>query len=370
MDFSEINDTRIPFVYLEFDPSKAAASLSGSQPYKALLIADGAPSGELFQIRSEKEAADKFGVDSKIAKMAKGYLANSDIEVYAIATGEGEDLSQKIKSAFALIQDEQFNVIAFGYAEYKAILALKEELQSRSSAKRQIEGLGFVSINSKIDAVPEEVKKLNCPYIVALPCVSDTDSHIIAAALAGVVSKHAQLDPARPFQTLELKEVSAPSTSNREGRAAQEEALKHGLSTFYVDYSGQVRIQRLVTTYTKNASGMDDISYLSPCTITTLSFLRWDFKRYFTNKYPRHKLASDQFKGTGPVLTPKLIKAETVCLFRQWEEKGLVHDMDAFQQGLYVEIDSKDPARVNIAMSPKLVAQLSVIGAKLSFLLK
>lgn len=99
--------------------------------------------------------------------------------------------------------------------------------------------------------------------------------------------------------------------------------------------------------------------------------MRRDFRQHLMNKYARHKLADDNtnFAPGEPILTPKVAKAEAVAKFREWEARGLVQDMEQFQQDLIVERDKQDPNRLNITLSPRLINQLRIIGVQLQFLL-
>ena len=212
--------------------------------------------------------------------------------------------------------------------------------------------------------------KINSAYVAIMPiCHSASSTHVWSAALAGAIASSAQLDPARPFHTLPLLGIQAPKLEEIDDRIDREKALSQGISTFCIDAGGGVRIERLVTTYTQNDAGAVDVSLSSPNVPLVLSFIRWDLKRYFMLKYPRHKLATDNYRGSGAVMTPRLARAECICLFKKWEQAGLVQDIDLFQEGLITEINKTDPSRLDISMSPKLVNQLCILGAKVSFLL-
>ncbi|MBF0248040.1 MAG: phage tail sheath subtilisin-like domain-containing protein [Alphaproteobacteria bacterium] len=91
---------------------------------------------------------------------------------------------------------------------------------------------------------------------------SPTPTYEWAAAVAGVVSYYGNIDPARPFQTLTLKGVMAPKQEDRFTLQENNLLLFDGISTHLVEAGGVVHVQRLITTYTVNAQGAEDISYL------------------------------------------------------------------------------------------------------------
>ena len=84
------------------------------------------------------------------------------------------------------------------------------------------------------------------------------------------------------------------------------------------------------------------------------------------SKYGRHKLANDgTLYGAGQaVVTPKVIKAELISLFRDWEEAGLVEGIEQFIADLIVERDPTDANRLNALIPPDLVNQLRVFAGQ------
>ena len=147
--------------------------------------------------------------------------------------------------------------------------------------------------------------------------------------------------------------------------------LYDGISTFTVDANGGTRIERVITTYKTNPSGADDPSYLDWETMATLSYLRWDFRNTFLRKFPRFKLADDGNRYTPDqnVMTPKTAKAEAVAIFKNWEERALVENADAFKEALVVVRDVADRNRLNFELAPDLINQLRVNAVKISFIL-
>jgi phage tail sheath gpL-like len=192
-----------------------------------------------------------------------------------------------------------------------------------------------------------------------------------ASARAGQIAASASIDPARPFQTLKLSGILAPKQTSRFTLLEKDILLNNGISTFMVDAGDNVLIEREITTYKLNSFGSPDLSYLDLPTLLTLSYLRFDYKATITSKYPRHKLANDgtRFAQGQAIVTPNVIKAETIAKFRDWEERGLVEGFDQFKEDLIVERSSTNPNRIDVLMPPDLVNQLMIVGVKIGFLL-
>ena len=160
-----------------------------------------------------------------------------------------------------------------------------------------------------------------------------------AAAQAGQVAKSAQADPAKPFQTLPLVNIRAPSEAELFTLAERNSLLFDGIATYVLASGGIVRIERMITTWQTNDAGANDDSYLDLNTLLTLSFLRFSFRNRMQTKYSRHKLANDgtRFGPGQQVITPLKGKAEAVALFAEWELLGLVEGLEQFKLDLIVE---------------------------------
>jgi len=191
-----------------------------------------------------------------------------------------------------------------------------------------------------------------------------------SAAYAGNIAKSGQADPARPFQTLPLLSILAPTEAEQFTLTERNNLLFDGIATYKVT-ANQPVIERAITTFQTNAAGAADTSYLDVNTLLTLSYLRFSFRNRMATKYSRHKLANDGTRfGPGQlVITPLIGKAEAVALFAEWEEAGLVEGLDQFKRDLIVERNSVDVNRLDFLLPPDLINQLRVVGAVIQFLL-
>jgi len=273
---------------------------------------------------------------------------------------------------WAAIGDEHYNIWAMPYTDAASLSAVTDELEDRADPDRQIEALAFcanVDTHSNLGTFGDAQ---NSPFI---SCYnpggneSPTPAFEIGASYAAVEAEQLAIDPARPTQTLELSHVKAPAKDNRFTQAEQNLLLFDGIATGYVDSSGNVRIQRAITFYKENAVGADDTAYLDVNTPATLSYIRWSVRNRLLLKYPRHKLANDGTKfGLGQaIMTPKVMKAELISLFSQWELRGLVEDADSFAELLIVERNADDRNRLDILLPPDLVNQLRIIAIQIQF---
>jgi len=66
-------------------------------------------------------------------------------------------------------------------------------------------------------------------------------------------------------------------------------------------------------------------------------------------------------------VTPKIMRAELIALFGDWERIGLVEDLDQFKTDLLVEINADDPNRLDVILPPNLVNQLRILATRIDF---
>ncbi len=292
------------------------------------------------------------GVTLTITDMASG-TANPDIAL-----------------ALAAIGDSQYYTIVSGWTDDANMTALETELQDRWGPLEQKTGHVFTGLAGTHAELGTWSDNRNSPHVTTMGVHdSPTPPWVWAAAVAGVVEYHGAIDPARPFQTLAIDGLLPPPPASRFTREERDLLLHDGIATFTVDDGGRVLIERIITNYQTNAAGIEDISYLDLNTKWTVDYVRYATRARIAMRYPRHKLADDgtAFAPGQAVVTPKVIRAELLSLFRDLEEAGLVENFDQFKEDLLVVRSSSDPNRINTVMPPDLINQFRVFAAAVQF---
>lgn len=262
-----------------------------------------------------------------------------------------------------------FNMIVIGSSEADNIAYIKEMLDVRWTAMVQQTGVMCFSLNGGNEsAFTTKANTLNSQEIVlaALP-KSPTSGAEKASALFGCVAPKALNDPAAPLHNWAVAGVVAPKRDDREDPDGNNRLLKSGCALMVAADDGSVFTSRIVTTYKRNAQGVQDDSFLQLETVLTLSYLRWYWNNYLAGKYAHAKLAPDGSKfGAGQqVMTPSLGKAELIACYEKWEEAGLVYDSKGFAENLVVELDPNDPYAMNFLIPVHLVKQFFVSKSKI-----
>jgi phage tail sheath gpL-like len=270
---------------------------------------------------------------------------------------------------------ERYHIIAWPWTDTASLNALKVELDERWGPLRQIDGQAITVKTGSFVQVTNFTRVRNDKHLTVFPSEgSPTPPWIDAASSAGIIAYYGASDPVRPFQTLTIPGVLAPAVKDRWADFPEKnQALFEGCSVRRVNDSGEVMILNAITTYKTNAWGASTQAYLQLNTLLTLSKLRYTFNARIQLKYPRCKLASDDVARTlnpgQPVVTPSIIKAETIAFIDECVREGLVEAPADFASKLIVERDTTNQNRLNIYMSPDLVNQFRVCATLISFLL-
>jgi phage tail sheath gpL-like len=103
--------------------------------------------------------------------------------------------------------------------------------------------------------------------------------------------------------------------------------------------------------------------------VWTVDAIRYAVRARIALRFPRHKLANDgtNFAPGQAIVTPSMIRAELIGLFRELEEAGLVEDFDQFKNDLLVVRSTASVNQVNAVIPPNLVNQFDVFAASVQF---
>ncbi len=276
-----------------------------------------------------------------------------------------------ISDAIDVMGDDWFNWLACPFTDTANLVELETELGDRFGPMRQIGCRAFIARTGTHAEAGTFGSARNNPHISCMPIItSPTPTYIVSALNMAIASASLSIDPARPLQTLVLKGMKAPVLEDRWIREERNIALYDGLSTFTVDKDGTCRIERQITMYQTNATGMADASYLDICTPETLERIRYEQRAMIAQQYPRHKLADDGTNyGAGQaIVTPNIIRGQLLALYKKMELKGWVEDYDTYAENLIVERDVDDRNRLNWRDTPNLVNQLRVTAGKQQFI--
>lgn len=289
----------------------------------------------------------------------------------AIVGLSGGTTNPDIATAIAAMGDEWWHTIVMPYTDATNLTALQAELDDRWGPTRMMDAIAYAAFRGT-HANTQTFGNGRNHHLVSVMGTNESPQppYVWAAVNAGIAAASLAIDPARPLQTLALTGLLPPAVDKRWTLEERNLLLYDGISTFMVDAGGRVLIERQVTTYQVNAYGVPDPSYLDVNTPATLAYIRYATRARITQKFPRHKLADDGTRyGVGQaIVTPSVVRAELLSLFRELEEAGLVENFDQYKADLIVERDANDRNRLNVLSSPDIVNQFRVFAEQIQFI--
>ena len=301
--------------------------------------------------------AKNDGVVGNQINLAAEASANGVGVVVADMTGGAVD--PDVADALASVFGEQYHLIATPYNDQTGLTTLRDHLDNVSGALEQRPGVGVYGQVGALAAVTTLAGQINsgrmiCPYLRG----SRSPEYELGAAMAAVMAF--EEDPAMPLNTLELKGIHAPEISQRLSRTEQESCLYNGTAPMEVGPGERVQIVRAISTYTKDAQEIDDISLLDITTIRTLDYVRKACRERIALRFPREKLSSK---------TAKKVRTQLLDVLYKLEQLEIVEEVAANQDGLLVERDLQDTNRLDAKIPADVVNGLHVFAGRIDLLL-
>lgn len=294
------------------------------------------------------------------------------VEIDPMANGAG---IPDLRPALEALGDDVYDYIGCPWTDVASLNAIEEamnDITGRWAWDRQVYGHVFTARNDTLGDLRAFGVTRNDPHAT----VHGVDGSLTppwrrAAALTAEAATSLRIDPARPLQTLPLVGCMPPRRDKKFKIRDRQTLLFAGIAV-EDEVDGQVRINRCITTYQRNAWGQPDPSYLDVETLATVQYFVRFLRQRIVQKFPRHKLVDDDtVVGPGQAaVSPRGIKGEVVVAYLDMVDAGIVENVDSFKELLIVERDAQDPNRVNILASPDLVNQLRVAGLLAAFRLR
>lgn len=281
--------------------------------------------------------------------------------------------SEDYAAAVTAMGDDQYNTVVMTSSDATEVGKLITEMERRWGPMIQKEGSVFTSQPDSQADLTSYGNALNSQTCVVVGYEDTALSPLpweVAARAAARDARQTQTDPARALTGISLgASTKAAPRGSRFTRAERDTILTDGVSTVKAASDGRMVIERLVTTYQTNSSGIADQSLKDQPTVRTLAALRYSLRARIATKFPRHKLADDGNEVVGqPIVTPSILRAEILTLFREWQGLGWVENYDQFAEELLVERDGSDPNRINAILPPDLINNFMVFAGQVSFI--
>jgi phage tail sheath gpL-like len=147
--------------------------------------------------------------------------------------------------------------------------------------------------------------------------------------------------------------------------------LTAGIATYRLDATGNVLIERLVTSYTENTDGGRDTSYLDIQVPETVDAVRTYINAEAKKRYKTWKLASteENFGSGAKVMTAGIFRSFLCELYQAIfiKDKRWCQDFDGYKNSLIVEVKKGSKTWLEYSHQPNLIGQFYIGAGLLQF---
>lgn len=275
-----------------------------------------------------------------------------------------------ITLALANLSDTAFDFICTPYTDTTSLNALQTFLDDQSgrwSWEQMLYGGAFSAYSGTLGACTTFGNGRNDQHMSIMAYNDSPDPPWIwAAEMMALAAASLRADPGLPLQYIATT-LKAPPVQSRWTIGERNTLLYDGMSTFKVNEAGQVIMERMCTTYQRNAAGAVDNSYLDVETMYGLPYVARDLTNFLLTRYMRKKLVSDQtpIAPGSNCVNSLMIKASVIQEYRVLQINGYVQNADTFARNIVVE--NAGNGLVKILAPVDLVNQLRQIAILLQF---
>ncbi len=176
-------------------------------------------------------------------------------------------------------------------------------------------------------------------------------------------------DPAVSVDGQPLPDAVPAPLGTRLGPEDLNALLFAGITPLDVNSSGESVLVNGITTYQTNESSQTDTTWHALNTPFTVQAMLEDLDN-LRDEMRQYKLADDgtQLRSGQRVMTPKKFKLRIVGLAEDWQDRGLIENLDVFVQYLDVQRNAINRQRLDTYVPPDLMNQLGVMAFAFDFL--
>lgn len=283
---------------------------------------------------------------------------NSGVTLTVTALANGQN-NPSIAPALAQAFAGGHNIVVCPFDTQAALRELREHIEAVGSPMEQRDAIGVAATSATLSAATTVATAINSGLItLAWYPGAQRSAAELAAAYASVVAS--EEDPARPLNGLEIKSADVVPVHLKTSRVEQENAMRNGLTPLEVGPGDRVQVVRALSTYTKNAENIEDVSLLDITTMRTLHFVRKACRERIALRFPREKLS---------IRTPAKVRSELLDVLLKLEQLEILEEVEANKSGLLVERDLQDVNRLNAVIPSDVVNGLHVFAGRIDLLL-
>lgn len=268
----------------------------------------------------------------------------------------GGTQNPSLTTALANLPTRPYDYIALPYTDSASLTAIKTFLSratGRWSPIKLLFGIAYTAYRGNMGALASFGTGQNGEVV---DCVgfydSPTPAWLEAADWAAVHARSLTINPAIPMQEVALN-LLAPPEASRFDIGERNTLLYDGISTFTVQDDGTVLIDRSITMYQTNPSGLPDDSFLDIETMATLTYVLRYMTAQLATMFRRKILVPDgtRIVPGSMMASPSTVSGATIAIYSALAGRGLVTDVAAFEKGVNAQKVARGQVRVYLPIT-------------------
>ncbi|HEX2958022.1 MAG TPA: phage tail sheath C-terminal domain-containing protein, partial [Chitinispirillaceae bacterium] len=259
---------------------------------------------------------------------------------------------------------KRYHLYAIGWATLTAAQLLSDHLEEVSNEINQRGARGYMFISSAladsttISAV--NARRLQLGYIRKCR----RPGYENAAAFAAMQA--AQETPWRSLNNTELVGCDSPDPQDWLSFNEVNNLLWSGVSPFEVGTGGRVRAVRAISTYTENAAGSPNTTYLDSFKIATADYVREAIVDSHKRNFANSVLRDNHVEGEPEyVVTPADIRSNNLAVCKRIEIEGGLNDVEKYKDLFTADRDPNVPGRVNCSVPIDIVDSAHIFATEI-----
>ncbi len=330
--------------------------------------------------------ASGTGVD--LTALADGTIGNQIL--LGVALGEGERIPAGVgctvtpmasgatdpsySGVITALGDDQYGTLATGAQDSTALGLLVTEFESRWDAMSAIDGQIFAckaDTAGNLETLGDSYNTQTLTIVGVEKSALTPMQWEIAAQVAAISAKQAQVAPQKAMVGRKLAGAKAPAKGSRFSRADRQGLLESGISTVKANSAGDLITDALFTTCNENSQGAPDSSLRPLYRVRLLSAYRYSVVARFVSKFTDFSLGmpGDEVPGQD-ILTPVIARSEFLahyldCVDLGWVQKSA---FEQYKSELLVLNNLTNTDRLDAITPPNFINAFLVGAFKISFL--
>lgn len=279
--------------------------------------------------------------------------------------GENDPSDAQMSAAYAALASKRYHLYAIPFASLDAALTLNEHLESVSDEINQRGARGYMFISGAL-ADATTVSEVNAKRLV-LGTIRGCRRPNYENASALAAMQASQETPWKALNNVELSGCDTPDIQDRFTFTEINNLLWSGVTPFEVGAGERVRCVRMITTYTENAAGSPDSTFLDSFKVATVDYVREaivdSHKRNFSNATLRDTHVDGEPDG---IITPADVRSNNIAVCQRIEQLGGLNDVSKYKDFFTAERDQDSPGRVNSSVPIDIVDAAHVFATEIS----